>query len=114
MFLIDVVAAQPLPGRRLALTFKDGLSATVDMDAIVGTYRGVFAPLLDSTYFDQVRVDPDAGTVVWPNGADVCPDVLYSYASGVPIVVDGVVVLDPGTSHVEPAVLEPPPSRHYH
>jgi hypothetical protein len=28
-------------------------------------------------YFSQVRVDPELGTVVWPNGADLDPDVVY-------------------------------------
>ena len=86
MFLIDVTKAQPLPARRLDLTFEDGLHAVVDMDSIVGTYCGVFAALLDDHFFQQVKVDPELGTVVWPNGADICPDVLYSAASGKPIV----------------------------
>ncbi len=85
MFLIDVTQVRPLSARRLDLTFADGLNAIVEMDAIVKTYRGVFSPLLDDCFFQQVRVDPELGTIVWPNGADVCPDVLYSVASGKPI-----------------------------
>jgi len=85
MFLIDVTKAHPLPLRRLDLTFEDGLHAVVEMDSIVKTYIGVFAPLLDDEFFRQAKVDPELGTVVWPNGADVCPDVLYSAASGKPI-----------------------------
>jgi hypothetical protein len=27
--------------------------------------------------FRSVRVDPELGTIVWPNGADIDPDVLY-------------------------------------
>jgi hypothetical protein len=85
MFLIDVKKAQPLPQRRLELTFEDGLHAVVEMDSIVIAYSGVFAALLDDDFFLQAKVDPELGTVVWPNGADVCPDVLYSAASGKPI-----------------------------
>lgn len=85
MFLIDVINVNALPGRKLELTFEDGLRAVVDLDRVVKSYTGVFAPLLDESYFQRVKVDPELGTIVWPNGADVCPDVLYSQASGRPI-----------------------------
>jgi len=85
MFLIDVTGVRPLPNRRLDLTFADGLKAVVELDAIIKTYRGVFLPLMDDHFFQLVRVAPELGTIVWPNGADVCPDVLYSMASGKPI-----------------------------
>ena len=85
MFLIDVTHVRPLPGRRLELIFEDGVHTVVEMDAIVKTYRGVFLPLLDDHFFQQVRVNPELGTITWPNGADVCPDVLYSAAIGKPI-----------------------------
>jgi hypothetical protein len=41
--------------------------------------------LKDRDYFLQVRVDPEAGTITGPNGADLDPDVLYSRVTGVPI-----------------------------
>lgn len=94
MFLIDITDAHPLANRQLELTFADGLHSIVDMDHVIRDYTGVFAPLLDPGYFDQVRVDIELGTIVWPNGADVCPDVLYSFASGKPIVIDGQRVLN--------------------
>ena len=36
----------------------------------------MFEPLRDPTAFRQVTVDPELGTIVWPNGADMDPDVL--------------------------------------
>ncbi len=94
MFLIDVVDVKPLDGHNLELTFKDGLRAVVNMDQVIKRFDGVFAPLNDPEYFRQVRVEPEFGTIVWPNGADVCPDVLYSYASGEPIIINGERVLN--------------------
>ncbi len=88
MFLIDVITVNALAGRKLELTFEDGLHAVIEMDRVVKSYTGVFAPLLDEGYFQRVKVDAEIGTIVWPNGADVCPDVLYSEASGRPISID--------------------------
>ena len=94
MFNVDVSKAHPLPGRRLHLIFSDGVEAVLELDGVVRRYEGVFAPLKDDEYFQQVRVDHELGTVVWPNGADLCPDVLYSHATGQPIVVHGERVLN--------------------
>jgi hypothetical protein len=94
MFLIDVVGVRPLDGHKLELSFDDGLNAVVDLARVIHSFEGVFAPLKDLDYFRQVRVDPEIGTIVWPNGADLCPDVLYSYASGKPIIVNGERVLN--------------------
>jgi hypothetical protein len=52
------------------------------------SFRGVFEPLKDPAYFAQVRVDPELGSVVWPNGADLDPDVLYARLTGIPIRVE--------------------------
>jgi hypothetical protein len=37
----------------------------------------------------QVSVDKEAGTLVWPNGVDFCPDVLYAEATGRAIAEPG-------------------------
>jgi hypothetical protein len=70
---------------RLELTFTDGERAELDFkDMIVGR-GGVFAELEDVEAFRRVSVDTEAGTLVWPNGVDFCPDVLYSRATGTPL-----------------------------
>jgi hypothetical protein len=89
MFMIDVTKVRPLEPRRLELEFADGLQAVVDLDQVISQYQGVFLPLLNADYFRQVTLNQELGTVVWPNGADICPDVLYSFASRRPIVVKG-------------------------
>jgi hypothetical protein len=89
MFMIDVTKVRPLEPRRLELEFADGLQAVVDLDQVISQYQGVFLPLLNADYFRQVTLNQELGTVVWPNGADICPDVLYSFASRRPIMVKG-------------------------
>ena len=84
--LVDVVEVRAVGDHRLFLRFADGVAGEVDLDRLV-RWEGVFEPLRDLTRFAQVRVDADLGTVVWPSGADMDPDVLHSAVTGEPIVV---------------------------
>ncbi len=71
----DVVEARYVRDYTLWLRFQDGTSGEVD---IAPSFKGpVFEPLRDLDYFKLVRVDPEIGTIVWPNGADVAPETLY-------------------------------------
>jgi len=73
--LARITAVEPLEGFRLRLTFIDGLVREVDLS---GDLWGPMAePLQDPSYFRQVGVDSKLGTVVWPNGYDLDPDVLH-------------------------------------
>ena len=82
--LIDVVHVEPLDGYNLRLTFEDGVCGVVAIDSVV-EFTGVFAPLNDVTYFRQVYVNSEIGTICWPNDADIDPDVLYSIVTGEPL-----------------------------
>lgn len=82
--IVDVIAAEPLEDFKLRLTFEDGRSGVVDVKQLT-RFSGVFEPLLDPDYFQQVKVDADLGTVCWDSGADFDPIVLYSIISGHPI-----------------------------
>ena len=62
---------------RLELTFTDGATAELDFRQRIVGRGGVFSQLEDVGFFKRVQVDPEAGTIVWPNGGDFCPDVLY-------------------------------------
>jgi len=80
--LKDIVYAQALDEHRLRIRFEDGIEGDVDVRKLVD-FAGVFAPLSDPAYFSRVTVE--AGSVAWPNGADLDPVVLYSIVSGKPI-----------------------------
>ena len=65
---------------QLVLDFTDGTSGSVDLASWIGGRGGVFAALQDQAYFARVAVNPEAGTIVWPNGVDLDPDMLYEAA----------------------------------
>lgn len=82
--LMDVVDVEPRGGHRLWLRFRDGTEGEIDLGPEL-TFQGVFAPLGDPAYFARVRVNPDLGTICWPNDADWDPLVLYSLLTKRPI-----------------------------
>ena len=73
--MVRVQKVTPLDGFMLRLEFTDGSERTLDTEPYL---RGpIFEPLRhDPVLFRSVRVDEELGTIVWPNGADICPDVL--------------------------------------
>jgi hypothetical protein len=74
--LVRVKGVEVLDGFRVRLTFTNDAQKVIDLDTYL---RGpVFEPIRnDAKLFRAVRVDEEAGTIVWPNGADLDPDVLY-------------------------------------
>ena len=63
---------------RLRVGFVDGTFRTIDLGPKLASSVGpIFEPLRDVAFFAQVSVDPEIGTVVWPNGADIAPDAIH-------------------------------------
>ena len=75
---MDITGAEVIGEYQLRLTFEDGTVGDVDFRG--SEWRGVFEPLRDHAYFARVAVDPDAGTITWPNGVDMAPEPLYAEA----------------------------------
>ena len=74
--MVDVTQARILARYIVELTFETGETKVIDLEPLL--QGPVFEPLIhDHRLFMQFRVDPDAGPIVWPNGADVSPRTLY-------------------------------------
>jgi hypothetical protein len=80
-----VTAVRYLHDYVLELRFADGSSGQVDFRRRVVGRGGVFEPLEDPDFFELVSVDPEAGTIRWPNDVDFCPDMLHHEATGAPL-----------------------------
>ncbi len=73
MALIRIAKLRPLEGFNVELTLTTGEVVRRDL-----------RPFLNGPVFDLIRDDEqqfrqlraEGGTVVWPNGADLCPDVV--------------------------------------
>lgn len=85
--LVDVTHVNVTGDHRLRLTFADGTVGDVEFDE--HEWRGVFEPLADQSFFAQGRVDPECGTIAWPNGVDMAPDPLYAEARSHPAPASG-------------------------
>ena len=74
--MIWVQSVTVLEKFHVRLEFSDGVQKVVDLDPLL---RGpIFEPLrANPDLFLTVRVDDELGTIVWANGADMDPDVLY-------------------------------------
>lgn len=71
--LYDVTEVRVMAGYKLTVLFADGLQGIVDMSAHLE--GPIFGTLRDEKLFSQAYIEH--GTVVWPNGADLAPDVMY-------------------------------------
>lgn len=66
---------QPAESFHLVLEFNSGEYRIVDIRPFI---KGpVFEPLKNADFFNQVKVDQDSGTIIWPGEIDLDPDVLY-------------------------------------
>ena len=71
-----VTGVRVLRGRTVEVVFADDTSRVVDLEPFL--WGPVFEQIAaDDAAFTQVFVDEQLGTIAWPNGADLDPDVLY-------------------------------------
>ncbi|MFL6211910.1 MAG: DUF2442 domain-containing protein [Pyrinomonadaceae bacterium] len=61
----------------LRVRFDDQTEQTIDFRPILADE--LYGPLRDLGLFKQVKIDPEAHTLVWPNGADFDPATLHDW-----------------------------------
>jgi uncharacterized protein DUF2442 len=77
-----VISFQKIGPFTLSIQFEDGTSQTIDFRPVL---KGeLYGPLQEPTVFDQVRIDPEIHTLVWPNGADFDPAILHNWSESKP------------------------------
>lgn len=70
-----VTAFSVVGPHELDVTFEDGLVRRINfLQVLEGE---LFAPLKDLEFFNQVQLDSEGYTLVWPNGADFDPTTLH-------------------------------------
>ncbi len=73
--MVRIQKAMPLENYRLRVTFNTGEEGIFSLNRWL---KGpIFSKLKDRELFNHVAIDEIAGTVCWPNGIDLCPDVVY-------------------------------------
>ncbi|MGD0008383.1 MAG: DUF2442 domain-containing protein [Terriglobia bacterium] len=61
----------------LRIQFDDDAVQIIDFEPILA--GEMYGPLLNLEAFNQVQIDSEAGTLVWPNGADFDPATLHDW-----------------------------------
>jgi len=67
---------------RLRVAFRDGTMREIDFEPVLS--GSLYGPLRDVGLFNRVRLDPEAHTLVWPNGADFDPATLHDWPEHLP------------------------------
>ncbi|MCH7584628.1 MAG: DUF2442 domain-containing protein [Acidobacteria bacterium] len=74
--MVDITDVEVIEKRTVRLWFTDGSERVVDLSPFL--WGSAFEEIAANDHlFNEVRVDPEIGTITWPNGADLDPDVLH-------------------------------------
>ena len=70
----------------LELRFEDGVTQTINFEPLL--HGRLYGPLRDPDFFNQVRIDPEVRTIIWPNGADFDPATLHDWQTHAPALIE--------------------------
>lgn len=69
----------------LRVGFDDGIEQVIDFQPVLA--GDLFGGLKELALFNQVSIDPEVHTLVWPNGADFDPATLHDW----PVYKDALI-----------------------
>ncbi len=72
-----VTAFEVVAPYTLRISFDDDTQQTIDFEDVLA--GELYRPLEDLDLFNQVRLDSEVHTLVWPNGADFDPATLHDW-----------------------------------
>lgn len=75
--LYDVIAFEIVAPYTLRVSFDDKTEQVINFEPVL--YGEMYSPLRDRKFFNQVHLDDEVKTLVWPNGADFDPWMLHEW-----------------------------------
>lgn len=75
--IYQVCAVEVVGPYTLRVQFTDNVERVINLRPVLA--GELYGPLLDPQLFNQVSIDPEVKTIVWPNGADFDPATLHDW-----------------------------------
>jgi hypothetical protein len=75
--IYKVRSVQIIAPYTLRVGFDDTTEQTIDFRPVLA--GELYRPLRELALFNQVKIDPEVHTLVWPNGADFDPTLLHDW-----------------------------------
>lgn len=76
--IVKIISVRPY---MIEILFDDGTKKSIDLEPVL--YGEMYGALKNKALFEKVELDPQVGTIQWPNGADFDPAILYHWEDNV-------------------------------
>jgi len=76
--IYKVIAFEIVGPFKVRVIFDDGTEQVINFRPVLE--GPLYGPLQDMNLFNQVEIDPEVHTLVWPNGADFDPETLHDWS----------------------------------
>jgi hypothetical protein len=83
--LYDVTGFELVKDYKIRVEFDDETEQLINFEPIL--IGPLFGSLKEKSLFNQVQLNSDLGTLVWPNGADIDPTVLHDWPHHVEAII---------------------------